>query len=151
VHYIRKYHGNYRFTVLGGELFATDWPDRSFNFFTYDHQEFNPQAIWFRDDIAETAFYRIHDEEPVGELEEFITDSNEWALRQPYFGAHISWADTPFAGLTIGDNTTELLITVNWDLDNVIELWDFGADGLHFQLAADFIDRFSVSVQQVTD
>ena len=150
----RKYLGSNRFAVSAGELFLTAWEGRGFQSFLIP-----PSMLLFRETITKPAIYSQNEAlyfEDMNVLNDrlrpLLYSDNAWELDQPFGpGCSGGWVDLPYDGLHVGEDADELIITVSWDLENIIELWDFGSDGLHFQLAADFVDRFAVEVQQISE
>jgi hypothetical protein len=144
--YHRKYLGSNRFAVTAGELFGTADAYQYSSPFPVE-----PRLLLFRESITRPALYFAYEDGTLDAeaLREALYGGNEWEREQAFGpGWRPAWTDIPFNGLYVGEDTRRIWITVSWDLENIIELWDYGPDGLHFQIAADYIERFSVVVEQ---
>ena len=108
----------------------------------YTVEPMEPRVLLSADALGVDAGMLDHD--AAGQADWDLKDADDWSRS---LASH-DIADT--APLTpVGDDTEELVFPVSWDLEDIIELWDFGADGLHFQLATDLIERFTVDLEQI--
>ena len=156
--YARQYNGNNEFLLVGLE---GPYEIRSTTYFMFRQEIRTAQVLeanwWEYADGTYVEGARINED---GMLTGGHPDDNPhvipwysgniWFLNQPW-GRYPPdlWADIPFQGLTIDEDTEALEIIVRWDLEGLVELWDFGDEGLQLVLAPDFMDRFSMEVRQI--